>query len=64
QILTQVFNVFVLPLVIIGILILINQKELMGEHKAGPALNAGMVLSLIFACIISYNGIIAIAEQL
>lgn len=62
QILTQVFNVFVLPLVIAGILILTNRKELMGEHKAGIALNIGMVLALIFACIISYNGIIAILE--
>ncbi len=64
QILTQVFNVFVLPLVIIGILILINRKELMGEHKAGRALNTGMGLSLVFACIISYNGIIAIWEKI
>lgn len=63
QIMTQVFNVFVLPLVIIGILILANRKDLMGEHKAGPALNTGMILALIFACIISYNGILAILEQ-
>lgn len=64
QILTQVFNVFVLPLVIIGIIILTNQKVLMGEHKAGIALNIGMVLSLVFACIISYNGVVAIIEQM
>ena len=64
QILTQVFNVFVLPLVIIGIFLLINRKELMGEQKAGFLLNAGMFLALIFACIISYNGIIAIWEKL
>ena len=64
QILTQVFNVFVLPLVILGIIILINRKELMGEHKAGIVLNTGMVLSLIFACIISYNGVVAIIEQM
>ncbi len=64
QILTQVFNVFVLPLVIIGIIILINRKELMGEHKAGWALNTGMILSLIFACVISYNGVVAIIEQM
>lgn len=62
QILTQVFNVFVLPLVITGIIILTNRKALMGEHKAGIALNIGMVLALIFACIISYSGIIAILE--
>lgn len=64
QIMTQVFNVFVLPLVILGILILINRKELMGEYKAGVALNIGIVLSLIFACVISYNGVIAIWESL
>ena len=64
QILTQVFNVFVVPLVIIGIIILINKKELMGEHKAGAALNTGMILALIFACIISYNGVIAILENI
>ena len=64
QILTQVFNVFVLPLVIIGIILLTNRKALMGEHKAGLALNVGMILALIFACIISYNGIIAIWEQM
>ena len=63
QIMTQVFNVFVLPLVIVGILILINRKDLMGKHKAGPALNIGIVLALIFACIISYNGMVAIAEK-
>jgi len=64
QILTQVFNVFVLPLVIIGIIILINKKELMGEQKAGMRLNIGMVSALIFACIISYNGVLAILEKI
>ena len=64
QILTQVFNVFVLPLVIISMMILINRKELMGEHKAGLALNIGMMSALIFACIISWNGIVAIIEKL
>jgi len=63
QILTQVFNVFILPLVIIGILVLINKKELMGKQKAGIILNIGIVLALIFACIISYNGMLAIIEK-
>ena len=63
QILTQVFNVFVLPLVIMGIFILVNNKSIMGAHKAGWALNIGMGLSFIFACIISYNGIVAIVAQ-
>lgn len=64
QILSQVFNVFVLPLVIIGIIVLVNKKELMGLHRAGIGLNTGMALALIFACIISYNGAMAIIEKM
>ncbi len=64
QILTQVFNVFVLPLVILGILILINRKSLMGEHRAHFVLNVGLVAALVFACVISYNGVIAIWEKM
>lgn len=64
QILTQVLNVFVLPLVIIGMFILINKKSLMGEHKANLALNAGMIFAFIFACIISFNGALGIVDSL
>jgi len=63
QIVTQVFNVFILPLVIIGIMILLNRKSLMGAHKAGVLLNAGMFAALVFACIISVNGAIAIFTE-
>ncbi len=63
QILSQVFNVFVLPLVILGIIILTNNKKLMGEYRAGLLLNTGMALALVFACIISYNGVLAIIEK-
>lgn len=63
QIMTQVFNVFVLPLVIIGIFILINREDLMGKHKAGLLLNLGILTALIFACIISYNGVLGIVES-
>jgi len=64
QILTQVFNVFVLPLVILAMMILVNRKSLMGEHKAGIALNVGMGLALVFACVISFNGAMAIFAQM
>ena len=62
QILSQVFNVFVLPLVIVGILILINKKELMKGHQTPKIINLGLLLALVFACIISYNGVVALLE--
>ncbi len=61
QILSQVFNVFVLPLVIIGILLLINNKNRMKGHKTGIWLNLALYAALFFSCVISYNGIVALS---
>jgi Mn2+/Fe2+ NRAMP family transporter len=62
QILTQVFLVFVLPLVVLGIGILVNRPGLMGEHKAGWLLNSGLVLAFIFSVLISYQGIVVLLD--
>ncbi|MDH3709203.1 MAG: Nramp family divalent metal transporter [Cyclobacteriaceae bacterium] len=62
QILTQVFNVFVLPLVIVGIMILVNSKRLMGAYRAGIILNVGMAAAFVFSCVISYNGVLGVIQ--
>lgn len=62
QIATQVSVVFVLPLVIVAITILINNKKEMGEHKAGIIMNLGLVSAFIFSCFITYTGIIALRQ--
>lgn len=64
QIATQVANVFILPLVVAGIIYLVNQKSTMGEHKAGWLLNTGLIAAFIFSCIISYTGVLALLEFL
>jgi Mn2+/Fe2+ NRAMP family transporter len=64
QLLTQVFNVFVLPLVVAGIIVVVNKRKLMGVHTAGYALNALLGLAFLFSVVISYNGILAIRTQL
>ena len=64
QILTQVFNVFVLPLVVAGMIVIINNRKLMGEHTAGYFLNAMLGLAFLFSVVISYNGVLAIIGQL
>jgi Mn2+/Fe2+ NRAMP family transporter len=60
QIMSQVFNVFVLPIVIIGILLLINNKKVMKEFKTSIWINLGLSAAFFFACVISYNGVIAL----
>ena len=64
QLMTQVFNVFVLPLVVIGIIVVINNRKLMGKHAAGYFLNAMLGLAFLFSVLISYNGILAVRTQL
>ena len=63
QILTQVFNVFVLPLVVFGIMVLVNRKSLMKDQVAGYVLNTLLGLALLFSIIISYNGAVALLAQ-
>lgn len=62
QILSQVFNVFVLPAVILGIIIMVNNKKVMKGYKTSIWVNIGLFAALFFSCVISYNGIIALTE--
>ena len=64
QLLTQVFNVFVLPLVVAGIIVVINNRKLMGAHAAGGLLNSVLGFAFLFSIMISYNGFLAIRTQL
>lgn len=60
QILTQVSQVFVLPMVIGGIAVLINRRSLMGQHRAGIVLNLGMAAAFLFSLVIFYKAVIAL----
>lgn len=62
QILSQVFNVFVLPAVIIGIIILVNKKSVMHSHTPSVMINVAMGLALFFSLVISYNGVLGLID--
>tara|TARA_R110001583_G_scaffold47984_3_gene150072 strand:- start:523 stop:1797 length:1275 start_codon:yes stop_codon:yes gene_type:complete len=62
QILSQVFNVFVLPLVILGIILIVNNKKVMKGYKTSIGVNIGLYAALFFSFVISYNGVLAISE--
>lgn len=62
QILSQVFNVFVLPLVILGIIILLSSKKVMKTYKTNIGVYFGMYAALFFSLVISYNGILALLD--
>jgi Mn2+/Fe2+ NRAMP family transporter len=64
QIASQVTLVFVLPLVIGLMIVLLNKKGVMGSAKPGILFNILMVLALIFACVVSYTGVVALGKLL
>jgi len=57
MLISQLFQIFVLPIVVIAIMYLLNRKDLMGKHKAGIWLNAGLIFTFIFSLVISYQSI-------
>ncbi len=64
QIVSQIGGVFVLPLSIGAMICLVNRKDLMAEHRAGPVLNAGLATAFLFSLFITYTGCVAFVEQL
>lgn len=62
QILTQVFNVFALPAVIVGIICLTHQRKLMKGHKFNHWIILSLYVALFFSCVVSYNGVLGILE--
>ncbi|EDP70452.1 natural resistance-associated macrophage protein [Flavobacteriales bacterium ALC-1] len=62
QILSQVFNVFVLPAVIFGIILMLRSKKVMKDYKTNLGVYIGLFAALFFSLVISYNGIIALSE--
>ena len=63
QILSQVFNVFVLPAVILGIILILNKESVMQGYKTGWGVKIGLYGALFFSCVVSYNGILGLAEH-
>ncbi len=63
QILSQVFNVFILPLVVLGIILLVNNKKVMKDYKTSIWMNIGLYAALFFSCIVSYTGVIGIMTK-
>jgi len=62
QITTQVFTVFILPVVVGSIIVLINRKKLMGKHRAGIFMNISLIGAFIFSCVISYTGLLSLID--
>ena len=62
QILSQVFNVFVLPIVVLGIILLLKNKKKLKGYQTSPAVAIGLYGALFFSLVISVNGVLALFD--
>lgn len=60
----QISLVFVLPLVILLMIILLNKKKVMGNDRPGWFFTLLMTFALIFSCLVSYTGVVALGKLL
>jgi Mn2+/Fe2+ NRAMP family transporter len=63
MIVSQVFQVFLLPVVVLAMMYLINRKDLMKAYKASFWLNISLVFITVFTLIISYQAVIGLIES-
>ncbi|MCE5251330.1 Nramp family divalent metal transporter [bacterium] len=56
------FQATIMPVTTIAIMVMINNKKIMGEHTAGLWLNIGMSATLVYAFITTYMGIVALID--
>ncbi len=60
MIISQALAAIVTPIIILFMMILVNKKSLMGEHKITPLMNMVLVFILIFTIFMAITGIVGI----
>ena len=63
QILSQVFNVFALPAVVLGIILIVHKKDLVSRLQFKTWIKISLYVALFFSCVVSFNGILGIMEM-
>ena len=58
MIFSQAFQAVILPAVAIPVFVLVNNSKLMGDYRAGPWMNAGLIAVIIFSFITSYFALV------
>lgn len=63
MIVSQAFQVFLLPIVVLAMMYLINRKDLMKGYAASLWMNISLVFIVIFTLIISYQAVVGLIES-
>ncbi len=63
MLISKVFQVFILPIVVVTVTYLLNRKDLMGVHKNKLLANIFLLLIFMFTLVISYQGVAGLMES-
>jgi Mn2+/Fe2+ NRAMP family transporter len=61
---SQSFQATIMPFVTIFMIILLNRKDIMGEHKIGFWMNLGCWLTFAFSIVMAYSGVVGLIDFL
>jgi Mn2+/Fe2+ NRAMP family transporter len=63
MVISQAFQACILPAVVVPIWIILNKKEIMGEHLAGKKTNIAIACVFIFSLVTTYFAVIDFIAQ-
>ena len=64
MVISQAFQACILPAVVVPIWILMNRREVMGEHIAGRKMNIGIALVFIFSLVTTYFALVEFVDKI
>jgi manganese transport protein len=59
---SQAVSTVVMPVLILLLMILLNRPAVVGDYRNPMALNVGLIITLLFALLVSYSGALGLAE--
>ncbi|MEA1996547.1 MAG: divalent metal cation transporter, partial [Gemmatimonadota bacterium] len=59
---SQAFQAMLLPVITVPIMILLNRKDIMGEKRISPWINAGLWATLVFAILTTYAAVLGLVD--
>jgi Mn2+/Fe2+ NRAMP family transporter len=51
-----------MPVLILLLMILLNRSAVVGDYRNPMALNIGLIITLVFALVVSYSGALGLVE--
>jgi Mn2+/Fe2+ NRAMP family transporter len=61
---SQAVSTVVMPVLIVLLMVLLNRPSVVGDYKNPRLLNLGLVVTLLFALLVSYSGALGLADGL